>query len=200
MKLVLVSQRVDYHGDRGEQRDSLDQKLIEFLVTGGYLPVPVPNCLSAEGVPKESLDQWIQAIGPAAIILSGGNDIGDCPIRDRTESVLLSVAERDSLPVLGICRGMQMMGVQAGAKLIKVDAHVRTRHVLAGEISREVNSFHGMALDSCPPGYQVIAQSADGGIEAIRHRHLRWEGWMWHPEREKTFHSEDLSRLRRVIG
>ena len=200
MKLVLVSQRVDYHGERNEQRDSLDQNLIKFLITGGYLPVPVPNSLSADDNPKDSLAQWIQAIGPAAIILSGGNDIGDCPIRDRTESVLLSVAQRDSLPVLGICRGMQMMGVQAGARLRKVDDHVRTRHGLVGEITREVNSFHGMALDACPPGYQVIAQSVDGGIEAIRHQYLAWEGWMWHPEREKIFHSEDLLRLRKVIG
>ena len=43
------------------------------------------------------------------IILSGGNNIGDVKERDITETYLLKYAETNEIPVLGICRGMQML-------------------------------------------------------------------------------------------
>jgi putative glutamine amidotransferase len=46
----------------------------------------------------------------------------------------------------------------------------------------------------------VIARSEDGSIEAIRHTSLLWEGWMWHPEREETFASHDIRRLKMLFG
>jgi len=48
VKVVAVSQRVDDYPDRNERRDVLDQRLIEFLLAAGYLPIPVPNSLFAE--------------------------------------------------------------------------------------------------------------------------------------------------------
>jgi len=55
-----------------------------------------------------------------------------------------------------------------------------------------VNSFHQWALCGLPAGYQLLAHSADGTIEAIRHQQLRWLGIMWHPEREQPFCRQDL--------
>jgi N5-(cytidine 5'-diphosphoramidyl)-L-glutamine hydrolase len=104
------------------------------------------------------------------------------------------------LPALGICRGMQMMAVWSGVKLSPVTGHVRTRHSLRGEVSGDVNSFHNLALSDCPPDFVVIARSEDGSIEAIRHTSLLWEGWMWHPEREETFASQDIRRLKMLFG
>jgi putative glutamine amidotransferase len=95
---------------------------------------------------------------------------------------------------------MQMMACQCLVSLIGVSGHVRTRHQLAGEIRGEVNSYHGLALAECPPGYRVLARSEDGGIEAIRRNGLPWEGWMWHPERELPFAERDLMRLRNLFG
>lgn len=65
MKVVAVSQRVDVLPERGESRDALDQRLIDFLLAGGYLPVPVPNGL------QDDLHDWLNAVSPQAIVLSG---------------------------------------------------------------------------------------------------------------------------------
>ena len=198
MILVAVSQRVDAWPDRREWRDSLDQRLFDFLLAAGCLPVPVPNRL-LDSPGGDVLARWMTEVKPAAVVLSGGNDVGQCLTRDRTEQSLLDLAEREELPVLGICRGMQMIGVRAGVELRAVAGHVRTRHTVTGTIARDVNSYHTTALAACPDGFEVLARSADGQIEAIRHRSLRWEGWMWHPEREAVFDPYDLERLRRLF-
>lgn len=194
MKVIAVSQRVDVIPERGESRDALDQRLIDFLMAAGYLPLPVPNGLQAD------LEHWLSAVSPQAIVLSGGNDIGQCPARDQTESRLLDHAQALSLPVLGICRGMQMIAHWSGGVLKPVTGHVRTRHQLSGQIVAEVNSYHGLALAGCPHGFEVQARSEDGEIEAIRHVSLPWQGWMWHPEREHVFAAHDIDRLKQLFG
>jgi gamma-glutamyl-gamma-aminobutyrate hydrolase PuuD len=145
------------------------------------------------------LNNWLEYMSPHALILSGGNDIGKYEQRDNTERSLLTWAEANRVPVLGICRGMQMMGVWAGTELVSIKGHVRNRHEITGEINKEVNSFHDFALAKCPQNFSVISKSADGVIEAIRHNKYPWEGWMWHPEREKEFDNYDIKRLRKLF-
>jgi len=195
VKLVAVSQRVDVYPDRNETRDALDQRLAAFLLVAGFLPVPTPNTLASRG----AIDAWLEAIGPCALVISGGNNIGACGERDQTEIRLLDYAQRNDVPVLGICRGMQMMAVWAGAGLKAVTGHVRTRHQLEGKITGDVNSYHDLALTERPPRFDVLATSNDGEIEAIRHQDLSWEGWMWHPEREAVFACRDLERLKTLF-
>lgn len=194
-KFVAVSQRVDVWPERGERRDALDQRLTAWLAAAGFTAVPIPNALL-----PDNLERLLAAVCPAAIVLSGGNDIGQIPERDRTESTLLDWAQVRQLPALGICRGMQMMGAWSGANLRPAQGHVRTRHRLRGIIEGEVNSFHNLALADCPPGFAVLARSEDGEIEAMRHETLPWEGWMWHPERELDFAPSDLRRLRALAA
>lgn len=194
MKIVAVSQRVDVYPDRNERRDALDQRLCQWLVAAGCLPVPVPNGLGLDG-----LRIWLSAVRPAAIVLSGGNDIGEAIERDNTERQLLAYAQEGALPVLGICRGMQVMGVWAGGALKPVQGHARTRHELRGELVGEVNSFHNYSLAAYPAGFAVTATAEDGCIEAIRHERLAWEGWMWHPEREADFQTRDIQRLKALF-
>lgn len=194
MKLVAVSQRVDAIPDRQENRDALDQRLALFIAAAGGLAVPVPNSLAAA-----DLDAWLTTVRPSVVVLSGGNDIGQCRERDRTESHLLVFARTLGIPVLGICRGMQMMAHWAGGQLKRVEGHVRTRHVLRGEITGTVNSFHGFTLAACPEEFVVLARSEDDAIEAVRHKTLPWEGWMWHPEREAEFAERDVQRLKNML-
>jgi len=191
---------------RAELRDALDQRLVQWLVHAGGLPVIVPNTLSDGGVVDESvLASWLRAVRPGALVLSGGNDIGEYPARDATERYLISWAETERIPLLGICRGMQMLAVWAGGELVKKKGHVGTRHplqtpALEGEWPASVNSYHNWALASCPAGFEVAAHAEDGSIEAIRHAELPWEGWMWHPEREMPPSAEDTRRLQALFG
>ena len=196
MKAIAVSQRVDNYPQRRETRDALDQRIVQWLHMAGYMPYPVPNVL----FDANALPNWLDILQPAGIVLSGGNDLGQASHRDRTEDALLNYAQQHRVPLLGICRGMQMMGVWSHTELKPVDGHVASRHALTGEIASSVNSYHNYSLGACPAGFRVLAQSEDGEIEAVQHLTLPWEGWMWHPEREEAFSAQDFLRLRSLFG
>ncbi len=195
MKLVVISQRVEIFKKYGEVRDLLDQRLSLFCIDAGYLPVPIPNVLD-----DQILRRWLIYLQPTAFILSGGNDIGEDQKRDSVEKNLLNYAKDKSCPVLGICRGMQMMTCWAGGTLKPVDGHVASRHSIRGEINGNVNSFHNFSASECPSGFITLATSDDSEIEAFRHVTLPWEGWMWHPERETTYHERDLTRMQNLFA
>ena len=193
-----MSQRVDWLADRQERRDALDQRMSDFLCAAGVLPAPIPNGLITQDAGL--LERWLHALDPACVLLTGGDNLGVHPERDRTEAALLDFAHARGRSVLGVCRGMQAMGAWAGTGLRPVDGHVRTRHLVTGELSGVVNSFHAFALSACPEGFEVTARSVDGEIEAMRHLSAPWEGWMWHPEREPVFDPRDLAGVRRLFG
>jgi putative glutamine amidotransferase len=197
---IAVSQRVDIISARNERRDALDQRLIDLLANAGCLAIPVPNNLGLK------LDIWLANLKPFGILLSGGNDLGEVPERDLTESKLLAYAEHEKIPLLGICRGMQMMAVYSGASLKAVNGHISTNHELKWNeksqtsVPKVVNSFHAFTIADCPNGYNVLARSSfDKEIEAIGHSELPWLGWMWHPERagveSKPMHLDLIRRL-----
>jgi gamma-glutamyl-gamma-aminobutyrate hydrolase PuuD len=204
VKVAAVSQRIDHYPERNETRDALDQRLIAFLAVSGFIPVPVPNglcnALSDDRCDQQALNGWLDAVNPQAYVLSGGNDIGQRGERDVTEGWLLDYARQHQRPLLGICRGMQMMAHWTGTGLRPVQGHVGTRHRLTGEITGEVNSYHSFSLATCPVDFDVLARSEDGEIEAIRHQVLPWEGWMWHPEREENFAARDVQRIKALCN
>ena len=178
MRICAVTQRVDRIPQRGEVRDGLDQRLASWVWKQGFLPVPVPNCLGN----GNGLRVWLRDVDPACVVLSGGNDWGEFPRRDRTEFGLLEWCRRRKIRVFGICRGMQVMALFAGGKLKKAPGHCGRPHGLAGSRA-VVNSFHRWAVPESPPGFRVIHRARDGIIEQIRHEKLPWEAVMWHPER-----------------
>ena len=190
--MVVISQRIVFSPERQETSDFLDQRLIDLMLRIGASPIPVPNSLNR----AKKLSDWLNRLNPKGILLSGGNDLGEFQERDSTETELIKYAKVNSLPLLGICRGMQMLASWAGVSLKKIPHHVKCRHPLAGEITGEVNSYHNYSISVCPSDFIILARSEDREIEAIRHVKLPWEGWMWHPERESSFREIDLKRLR----
>lgn len=207
--VVGVTQRVDEILGYDEIRDALDQRLVQWVLAAGFTPVAIPNILvnlDASIDNQALLYLWLKTMSVDALLFSGGNDVNSFPQRDLTENSLLRWAEINIKPVLGICRGMQIMGLYAGSFLIEVEGHVKTRHHLQLNDSNSkifqdpVNSYHNYALNSCPNGFELLAMSEDGNIEAIRHKDLPWEAWMWHPEREEIFSSSDQLRFIKLIN
>ena len=206
---IGITQRVDRVVSYDESRDCLDQRLIDWVRSSDFIPVPIPNGLvniSLSDNSQPSLDIWLEQICIDAVLLSGGNDIGEIKHRDYTERHLLLWAKKHHKPVLGICRGMQMMGVFAGGELIEIKNHVKQRHQLQVKgnnyerFPRSVNSFHNFALKECPTGYEILAESEDASIEAMKHEKYSWEGWMWHPEREIPYNPIDQYRFQRIVN
>ena len=89
-----------------------------------------------------------------------------------------------------------------GGKWIESDSgeKIKVDNPANGEIIGEVNSYHNFCISKCPKNYSIIAMSDDKSIEAMKHRRLPWEGWMWHPEREIEFSPQDIERFRVLFG
>jgi gamma-glutamyl-gamma-aminobutyrate hydrolase PuuD len=198
MKMVAITQRVSVVPAYRERRDCLDQAWTKFLSACGLLPLLIPNVIDAALALCEGADI-------AGLVLTGGNDItplgGDAPERDAVENALLDWAERRQMPVLGICRGMQMIQHRFDIPLHPVPGHVtpRQRIRIDGEAT-EVNSYHHFgALNSRPP-LTVWAVADDGVVEAVRHSTQPITGIMWHPERCSPFSSADVALFRQVFG
>lgn len=208
---VGITQRVELVAAHGERRDCLDQNWTRLLAALELQPVPVPNGLDDPA-------GWLADLALSGLILSGGNDLAHLPAaehpapeRDRTEAALLAAAAALKLPVLGVCRGLQMMNLDLGGRLERVAGHVAVRHPLRPcEGSAvdcpladlpDVNSFHEWAIPraALAPMLEAIAVADDDTVEAVRHRALPWLGIMWHAEREAAFTAPDLSLLSRLF-
>ncbi|WP_461209886.1 gamma-glutamyl-gamma-aminobutyrate hydrolase family protein [Desulfocurvus sp. DL9XJH121] len=164
--------------------------------------LPVPN-LGGEGV-RRFFGDW----GLEGLILSGGNDVGQCPRRDATEGALLDTAMERGLPVLGVCRGLQFINTHLGGTVASCPdkGHVNTRHAVrdpdSGAFLREVNSFHGLCIgpQDLAPDLRPLACAPGGWVEAARHVRLPVAGVMWHPEREATPCAEDVALLQELFA
>ena len=134
--------------------------------------------------------------------MSGGNDIGEYVDRDATEELLYKWARNNEKPILGICRGMQMIGLLNDVELKKVSNHVNVKHLIISKRKQKKtrNSFHNYSLTKCPKGFEVLFTSEDGEIESIKHETKNIFGIMWHPERELPFLIEDLKFINSVFN
>ena len=106
------------------------------------------------------------------------------------------------LPVLGVCRGMQVLVDACGGTLRRVPGHVAVEHAIRSEDGSydTVNSYHSFAAPDLPEPLAATARAADGVVEAVRHRSLPFRGIMWHPERYAAPRAADIALFRRIFG
>ena len=169
---------------------------------------------------------------PAAIdglILSGGGDVAadfcglpadrlrqtDCE-RDRFELAAVWAALTRGLPILGICRGMQVLNLALGGSLVadlpdhnhwqqwepervwhQVEFTDSGWRQFLGVGTLDVNSLHHQAVDRVAPGLRVFARAADGVVEGIWDRDKNIVGVQWHPERLYERHLLQYAWLER---
>lgn len=226
---IGVSMRVSPTKEYAELRDAISHDWVRYLNAMGLFPVLIPNAL-------DDAKRYARDAGIEALLLTGGNDVspgtygaelesssGDsaCLERDRTELQLLAFAEERRLPVLGVCRGMQLLNVFFGGTLVQSISrqigpqvnHVAHDHPVKiihpkfaeflGATRATVNSYHtqGVVRRTLGKGLEPFAESeADGVLEGIIHTRLPMAGVQWHPERKSPAQAIDKKLARAALS
>ena len=207
MKKIGLTQRLDSEKDYNETRTALDIRWYELLLSNDLLPVPIPMNFSTKQIIEMDIEGFI---------FTGGNDLFSqsrndlSKIRDKFETECINYAIRNSIPILGVCRGMQLVAEYFGSTLKKVNGHVAVRHKVRsaiisevmGELDliREVNSYHNYSIDTLGEDLFKIAVCPDDNvIEAIEHKNHKIFCQMWHPEREDPYHEMDNNIISNVF-
>ena len=213
-KRVGITQRIMKHPRYDEMMDCLDINWAKFMISIDILPVPLSL------VAASAADDLWKTLELDGLILSGGNTLVECadptaelasasPERDAYENALLKSALSTRKPILGVCRGMQVINAYFKGQLTKVEGHAGTKHGLVREDSAtafqfpaEVNSFHDYAVSRKKLGKELIplAHDAEDNIEAFHHPKDKILGIMWHPERENPPLHCDCELIKRHFG
>lgn len=212
--LVLVT-TAQHLADRPLRRTEAvtGRNYADALDAVGLLPVLVPT------LPAERAEAFVgRADG---LLLSGGGDVDPArygqaphprlgvvdPERDAVELALYRAARARGLPILGICRGAQVMAVAEGGSLRQHlpsfealhgheqaardgrryhEVRLEPNGALAtafGNDRLQVNSYHHQGIEAPGPALRPIAWSEDGLIEAVEARDGSFAvGVQWHPE------------------
>jgi putative glutamine amidotransferase len=209
--------------DLGLRRENVvtGRNYAQAVVAEGGLPI-----LAANVLPELAASFVALADG---VIFSGGADIDPArydaaphpqlgvvdPLRDAFEIALFHAARAAGRPILGICRGIQLINVAAGGSLVQhlpalprsiqhsqADKGGRPHHRLAlaedsalraafgrGEVA--VNTYHHQGIERMAPGLRAVATSEDGLVEAVEATEGAWLlGVQWHPEMSYADHPE----------
>ena len=210
-KRIGITQRIVKHTSHNEVMDCLDTSWAKLLISINILPIPLPL------LPSDVVYKAWKTLDLDGLILSGGNSLAEYADendatdglsleRDNYEKALVKAALSTSTPILGVCRGLQLLNVFYDGRLTKVKGHVGTRHQIISEIAsfgfkfcKEVNSFHNFAIKREHLGKQLISLACDteDNVEAVYNPEDKVFGIMWHPEREKNSTHLDCELIKK---
>ena len=204
MKNIGITSRIIIEDKHSEIRDVLDLKWMELLYYIGFIPIIIPTGIDYEN--------YIKSLNIDGVIFSGGDDLFSnsrnnlSELRDKKEKVILDFAIKESIPVYGVCRGMQFIAHYFGSTLKKLSNHVAINHDIETVHSfwgseylknaSTVNSYHSYGIELLSDELLSVAVAEDGSVEAFIHKSLKIFGQMWHPEREEPFKTFDLELIK----
>lgn len=199
----------------GRERVTLNTSYVRALDSAGLAPLALPTMLA----PERAVGA-LQSSGVRGLVLTGGEDVEPArygatphpkleepdPARDAAELALIAAARERRLPILAICRGIQILNVALGGTLYQDLASERpgpiahtgddVRHTVRiepgsllertlGTRTATVNSRHHQAIRDLAPGLRAVSWAEDGLIEAVEPADPG-APWMlavqWHPE------------------
>lgn len=215
MRAVIAVTTTEQPGHRGPQL-AVNRAYLEAIERAGATPLLLTPAHDAE-----SLRQLLSICD--GLMLTGGEDVDPArygepphpnldtisPARDEMELQVLRDAMERGMPVLAICRGIQVLNVAFGGSLVqdlpsqRPDglAHVQQAPITArwhgarvqpgsrlaallGSDELPVNSFHHQAIGRLAPGLRAVAWAEDGVVEGVEAEGTPWiVGVQWHPER-----------------
>lgn len=206
-------------------RMQMRQEYFTAIADAGGIPVVMPPY-----VERSKIDEWVDRIGASALVLTGGADLDpqlyrERPVdglgrvsltRDVYELELFDCAMRRGLPVLGICRGLQVINVALGGSLYQdmptqmgeeFVSHSRedTLHEVAftsgSELERLVgkqfvltNTHHHQCIHRVADELTVSGTTVDGVVESVEWPEHSIVGVQFHPER-MTDDSPEMARF-----
>ncbi len=202
---IGISLRVEVLEKFNEKRDVISQEWTNFIQNIDSYPILIPNTLS-------NVSQFLNEMKLDSIILSGGDNIGEFPERDNTEFEIIHFAITNNIPILGVCRGMQILNnfFRGSSTITNDQKHVGKPHYiditgskfpkLIEKKSLKVNSFHNNIIkkETLGDNLEPFAMSKiDNTIEGYFHTNLPIIGIMWHPERSYDIELESI--LMKII-
>lgn len=209
MKKIAITQRLVENNTYYEIRDCLDTNWLRVFQLLNIIPIIIPTGFNIENYELEGIEL-------GGVILSGGNDLTIfdnnklSQQRDKFELEILSYAIKNKIPLMGICRGMQLITSFGKGEFEVNTDHIAKRHkIIANKESKyfdslnkikEVNSYHKYCIKNISDDFIISAQSEDGLIEAIEHKELPIFAQMWHSEREEHLNENELDVFRRVFS
>ena len=197
---IGISLRVVENTDYNEKRDALSHDWSQFFEKLGINPLLIPNTI-------KDISSFLEDMQVEGLFLSGGDNIGDNQDRDETEQKIINYCLEKKIPLIGICRGMQVINTffGGGIETLENSKHVGDPHFVSlnkniaeflhtNEL--QVNSFHNNIIKQKNLGKNLkpFAMANDDTIEGFYHTKLPMFGVMWHPERNLNDKNELIIR------
>ena len=186
MKNILITQTVLYSKKRG-YIFSLSKDWYDYSNKIGFNLIPWDYKMTTRLLRKKKIH---------GIIFSGGNDLfnnhknKENRYRDTMEKKLLKYNLVKNIPILGICRGFQLISSYFKKSTKKCKNHVGKSHNLSLAKSKfidfkklTVNSFHNFGVYDLSNNFDIISLHKDKSIEIAEHKSKNLLCLMFHPER-----------------